>query len=337
MDADSAFGGVQEAGKQDKISVIVPVYKVEDYLDVCVGSIIRQTYSNLEILLVDDGSPDRCGQMCDLWATTDARVKVIHKKNGGLSSARNEGIDAATGDYILFVDSDDWIDPMMAEILHHLCVRHQAQIAECSYRNVFANRIQEESACSGQVIEVSPVQAIEGNLDWRYFKPVAWNKLYSRRTIGDIRYPVGKLHEDEFTTHKYYLSAGKIVFIDISLYNYNRKRENSITTSFRPANMDSCEAFREKMHLVWGRPDLQSIERKMNNSYCYVLFERLSQSRKAKCTGTEIDRAVKNALRDYPQIRKHGIDEMYILCFDLLKTDGIGAAVSQWNRIRGIE
>lgn len=82
---------------------------------------------------------------------------------------------------------------------------------------------------------------------------------------------------------------------------------------------------------------MQSIERKMNNSYCYVLFERLSQSRKAKCTGTEIDRAVKNALRDYPQIRKHGIDEMYILCFDLLKTDGIGAAVSQWNRIRGIE
>ena len=323
--------------EQDSISVIVPVYKVEDYLDICVASIIRQTYTNLEIILVDDGSPDQCGKMCDVWAEKDARVKVIHKKNGGLSSARNAGIEAATGAYILFVDSDDWIDPPMSEILHRLCVQYQAQIAECSYRNVYRDNIRDESACGAQVVEATPVQAIEGNLDWHFFKPVAWNKLYSRPVIGDIRYPIGKLHEDEFTTHKYYLAADKIVYADISLYNYNHKRDNSITASFRPANMDSCEAFREKMHLVWGRPDLKRIERKMNNSYCYVLFERLAQSEKAQYAGPEVSDAVQAALKDYPLMQRRRIDDIYIQCFDVLKDGGVSAAANLWMKIRGIE
>lgn len=327
----------QKAHEQDKISVIVPVYKVEDYLDICITSIIRQTYTNLEILLIDDGSPDQCGKMCDAWAEKDTRIKVIHKKNGGLSSARNSGIDASTGAYILFVDSDDWVDPPMAEILHRLCVQYKAQIAECSYRNIYRDKVQEESACGAQIVEATPVQAIEGNLDWHFFKPVAWNKLYNRQVIGDIRYPVGKLHEDEFTTHKYYLAADKIVFTDISLYNYNHKRDNSITASFRPANMDSCEAFREKMHLVWERPDLKSIERKMNNSYCYVLFERLAQSEKAKYTGLEVSDAVRSALKDYSQMHRHGIDDTYVQCFGLLQDQGVHAAAKQWMKIRGIE
>ena len=337
MNNQPPFELEQKAHEHDRISVIVPVYKVEDYLDICVASIIMQTYANLEIILVDDGSPDQCGRMCDAWAEKDARVKVIHKKNGGLSSARNAGIDVSTGSYILFVDSDDWIDPPMAEILHRLCVGYQAQIAECSYRNVYRDKVKEESACGAQIVEATPVQAIEGNLDWHFFKPVAWNKLYSRQVIGDIRYPAGKLHEDEFTTHKYYLAAEKIVFADISLYNYNHKRDNSITASFRPASMDSCEAFREKMHLVWKRSDLQCIERKMNNSYCYVLFERLVQSVKAHYTGPEVNEAVQAALKDYPQMQRRGIDGTYIQCFGLLQNQGVSAAAKQWMKIRGIE
>ena len=113
-----------------KISVIVPVYNVENHLEKCVRSIQAQTYDNLEIILVDDGSPDQCGLMCDAFAAEDNRIRVIHKENGGLSSARNAGIDASTGEYLAFVDSDDWIDPPMYAMLYKLCLDHQAQLAE---------------------------------------------------------------------------------------------------------------------------------------------------------------------------------------------------------------
>ena len=174
-----------------KISVIVPIYKVEAYLERCVRSLCHQTYKNLEIILVDDGGPDNSGQMCDAMALQDSRIRVIHKKNGGLSDARNAGIEQATGDYIAFVDSDDWYDPTMLEVLYQLCQRNDAQIAECSYRSIYQDHVQAETSCSGALLEMTSAQAIESNLDWKYCKPVAWNKLYRRDVVGDIRYPVG--------------------------------------------------------------------------------------------------------------------------------------------------
>ena len=119
--------------KNVKISIIVPVYKVEKYLDKCVNSIVGQTYKNLEIILVDDGSPDNCPAMCDEWAQKDSRIKVIHKKNGGLSSARNAGLDACTGDYIGFVDSDDWIEPDMYEYLLNIGMKNNADVSRCEF------------------------------------------------------------------------------------------------------------------------------------------------------------------------------------------------------------
>ena len=118
------------------ISIIVPVYNVEKYLERCVKSIQNQTYSDLEIILVDDGSPDSSGALCDQYAKEDKRIKVIHKKNGGLSEARNYGIEAATGSYIMFIDSDDWIDLDMAEMLCKLSNKYDADIVECSWRNI---------------------------------------------------------------------------------------------------------------------------------------------------------------------------------------------------------
>lgn len=115
------------------ISVIVPVYKVEKFLDRCINSIIQQTFTNLEIILVDDGSPDRSGEICDEWKMKDKRIRVIHKENGGLSDARNKGLDVATGDYVAFIDSDDWIDPDMFQLLYDATQKYQADIAECSW------------------------------------------------------------------------------------------------------------------------------------------------------------------------------------------------------------
>lgn len=319
------------------ITVIVPVYKTEQYLNECVRSIIRQTFCNMEILLIDDGSPDHCGAMCDEWARNDNRIRVIHQKNGGLSSARNTGIDEAAGEYILFVDSDDWIDPTMVDVLYCLCHSHDAQIAECSYRNVYQDKVIEETKCSAKILTATPLQAIEGNLDWKFFKPVAWNKLYRRDVIGDIRYPVGKCHEDEFTTHQYYLTATNIAYVDISLYNYNRKREESITAVFRPSRMDCCEAFNKKVHLVWDNVQLRPLQKKMDNSYCYVFFESLMRSHQAGYQGPEVDAAVRAALADSDTLLRHGIEEIYKQCFKLLKENGTATATARWMEFKGIK
>ena len=295
-----------------KISVIVPVYKVEAYLERCVHSLCRQTYTNLEIILVDDGSPDRSGQMCDMLALQDNRIRVIHKKNGGLSDARNAGIEQATGDYIAFVDSDDWYDPGMLRILYTLCEENDAEIAECSYRNIYHDRVQAETGCSGAVMEMTPVQAIESNLDWKYCKPVAWNKLYRRDIVGQIRYPVGKLHEDEFTTHLFYLAAKKIMYVDIAMVNYERRNLGSITATFKPKNLEKCEAFREKVHMVWNHHELQNIDKKMCNNYCYVLLDCVKKCEESYSNSDEFKKTICDAYEDFEELKKHGIEEGYV-------------------------
>lgn len=294
-----------------KISVIVPIYNVEKYLARCVRSICNQTYRNLEIILVDDGSPDNSGAMCDQFAEMDSRIRVVHKKNGGLSDARNAGIEVATGDYIAFLDSDDWVDPTWLEVLFNLCEKHDAEIAECSFRNFYPGKIHEETDCTGEVMEFTPVEAMESNLDWRFCKPVAWNKLYRADIVGDIRYPVGKIHEDEFTTHHFYLAAKKIVYIDMSLLNYERRNMGSITASFKLKNMACCEAFRERMYLVWSRPDLSSIERKMTDSYAWVCLDRLEKSKQFDLHGPEVDQTLSNLFKDYPLMKEHGLNPEY--------------------------
>lgn len=295
-----------------KISVVVPVYKVEEYLERCVRSLICQTYTNLEIILVDDGSPDRSGQMCDAFAQQDPRIRVIHKKNGGLSDARNAGIEAATGAYIAFVDSDDWYDPTMLQTLYRLCEEYGAGIAECSYRNIYQTHTAAESACSGEIMEFTPVQAMECNLDWQHCKPVAWNKLYRADVVGDIRYPVGKIHEDEFTTHRFYLAAKKIVYVDVALVNYERRNLGSITASFKPKNMEACEAFRARMHLIWNDPELSGIAKKMGDVYCYAVLNRVGQCEKLYPDCQELKDTIRDAYEDFEELKKRGTNEGYI-------------------------
>ena len=181
------------------ISVIVPVYKVEEYLDECVQSLINQTYTNLEIILVDDGSPDGCPQMCDDWAMRDARIKVIHKKNGGLSDARNAGLDICTGDYVAFVDSDDWIKPEMYRYMYDAIKREKADICACNIISCYPNR---EVSWGGKAYTVGDSETM---LDRLYsdsaFPVCAWNKLYRRELWQEFRFPVGKICEDAFTTY----------------------------------------------------------------------------------------------------------------------------------------
>lgn len=243
------------------ISIIVPVFKVEKYLMRCVESIRDQTYPNIEIILVDDGSPDACPQICDQYAQEDTRIKVIHKKNGGLSDARNCGIDAAQGDYIGFVDSDDYIHPDMYMQLWENLKENQADIAVCGVKKVYSD----EEPCSEQTQNVLKIydgrQAIENIFDGSLYlqSVVSWNKLYKRSLFENVRFPVGKIHEDEFTTYVLFYKSDKVVY-NTGIYYYYYQRTDSIMggrkTAFSPDGLEAYEQmagfFEEKKepHLV---------------------------------------------------------------------------------------
>lgn len=222
------------------ISVIVPVYKVEEYLNECIASIASQTYSNLEIILVDDGSPDSCPQMCDRWAQKDRRIRVIHKTNGGLSDARNVGIDAAAGDYIAFVDSDDFIRPDMLEKLMNALIRTGSDIAVCGIQNVG----QSTSVWGCQSFVGTPEEIFEKLYDDTRYPVATWNKLYHRSCWHDLRFPVGKICEDAFTTYRLIHGAKRIVMIPEALYCYRIRPQSIMTSAFTVRRMDEEEAWR---------------------------------------------------------------------------------------------
>lgn len=229
------------------VSIIVPVYKVENYLKKCIDSITNQTYTNLEILLVDDGSPDNCPKICDDYASLDDRIKVIHKKNGGLSDARNVGMKIAKGEYIGFVDSDDWIDSDMYKILVGLILKYNADIAECGLRFVFPDRTIETD--DNKITILENTKAIECFLDRSIdIKGSVWNKLYKKSIIANLNFPIGKLHEDAFFTYKALYSSKKYVRIESSCYNYLQERPGSImSVKVKPINiLTVIEAFEER-------------------------------------------------------------------------------------------
>lgn len=215
------------------ISIVVPIYKVEAYLDACIESLVSQTYHNLEIILVDDGSPDSCGQICDQWAKKDARICVIHKENGGLSDARNAGIKAAKGDYIGFVDSDDVVHPDMYRALLTLMECTDSTIGCCNLTRdlkMCSDLASYEDAEIRKKCQLfTAVEAIESLLRLETISVTVWNKLYKRETITDIWFPKGKYHEDEFWTYYVLERAKQVVYTEVPYYGY-RQREESITT-----------------------------------------------------------------------------------------------------------
>lgn len=217
----------------DLISVIVPIYKVEAYLRKCVDSIIGQTYKNLEIILVDDGSPDGCGAICDAYAAEDDRIKVIHKQNGGLSDARNAGLDIMTGEYVGFVDSDDWIEPEMYEKLMENMKHFQADI---SFGGVSDDLERDGVVKSVKVSDYGPKPFAESNTDAmkRYFLGswAAWDKLYKASLFNNIRYPKGEINEDEAIVLRLLEQCENVCYTNEIFYHYmHRQGSGSITSS----------------------------------------------------------------------------------------------------------
>ena len=206
-----------------KISVIVPVYKVEPYLDKCISSIVNQTYKNLEIILVDDGSPDNCPAMCDAWAEKDSRIRVLHQRNQGGGAARNAGLDLASGSLIAFVDSDDYIVPDMYAHLYTL-LEQSVDIAECSYVEVVGDDA--VFACGYETHSYTVQEAMEEHIRDRVFRQLIWNKLYRRHVMDGIRFPTDKKIDDEFFTYRVLGNANALIYSTKVCYAYRQQSES---------------------------------------------------------------------------------------------------------------
>ncbi|MCI6879707.1 MAG: glycosyltransferase [Clostridiaceae bacterium] len=232
------------------ISVIVPVYRVEEYLERCVKSILSQTYKNLEVILVDDGSPDQCPAICDACAEKDARVKVIHQENKGLSGARNAGIDAASGEYLAFVDSDDYVSPHFIEELYQLLQDTGCAIGQCRFSYVKGDGLVEEGNSAFCIYRgESLMEQLYGPEEKATCFVVAWNKLYRTELFKEtgIRYPEGRIHEDEATTYRLFHEAKKLAFLDRALYGYYTENGGSITSVFSAERLQWLTAHEERI------------------------------------------------------------------------------------------
>lgn len=213
------------------ISVIVPIYKVEKYLNECIRSIINQTYHNLEIILVDDGSPDKCPEMCDDWAKKDGRIRVIHKENGGLSSARNAGLDICTGEYISFIDSDDWIDPYFYEVLLSEITKSESDIVMCAIIAEYSNGQRDKIPGLDEDCIFSQEDLLHNFLyHQKHLCGGVVDKLYRKEIFKNVRFPIGLNSEDRYVHAVTYSSINKFRYVNTVLYHY-RKRENSICTT----------------------------------------------------------------------------------------------------------
>lgn len=258
---------------QDRlVSVIVPVYNVEKYLPKCIESITGQTYKCLELVLVDDGSTDNSGNICDGYASADGRVRVLHRENGGRAAARNTGIEAASGDYLMFVDGDDWIDANTLEEL--ICIMDEnTEMVIFRGRNIYSDRVEDES--TGEVrrfMGAEPLEFyIEGYKDFQVLNAV-WGKLYKSSLLKDIRFEEGRYYEDVMVTTRAYAACRDSIYLDRAFYNYSIATENSITyqwvTEF--TFQDEIPVFFEKEQFLKeiGRDDLAE-------KYACFLYQRL--------------------------------------------------------------
>lgn len=211
------------------ISIIVPIYNVGKYLPKCIESILNQTFKNFELILVNDGSTDNSGVVCDDYAKKDTRIKIIHKSNGGVSSARNAGLYVAKGEYIGFVDPDDYIDKNMYEKLYRLCIDNNSDIAICRFNREINGKIQNKESTE-EIIELNNMEAMNELFKGNLYRFSLCNKLFSKKCFNDVLFPEERIHEDLSTTYKLFANSKRAVYINYCGYIYVR-RENSILTS----------------------------------------------------------------------------------------------------------
>lgn len=261
-----------------EISVIVPVYKVEQFIHRCVDSILCQSFSDFELILVDDGSPDSCGDICEAYGARDSRIHVIHQKNGGLSAARNTGIDYVLANsssrWLAFVDSDDWVHPDFLKVLYTTAEQTLCKISVCGFFRTEGDSFPENQDFSVQCLSADDYYCgqIHGGVT-----AVAWNKLYHRSLFKKLRYPIGKLHEDEFTTYQAVYQTGKVGVTPAQLYAYYQNPEGIMRSEWNPRRMHVLEAFEEQMAFAREHGN-DRLLRKISEQYIFSTYEHLHKA-----------------------------------------------------------
>lgn len=301
------------------ISVIVPIYKVEAYLERAICSILNQTYENLQIILVDDGSPDNCGSICDTYAGKDKRITVIHKENGGLSDARNAGLDVATGEYIVFLDSDDYIAPFFIETLMEALVSTNSDVALCPYQVVegmeaveFIKPVENDTWKKEHYFTYNRKELLLNMYDMNHpdatYFIVAWNKLYKASLWEGIRFPKGKIHEDEATTYKVFHKADQGVYVTYPMYGYFSAPSSITREGFNKKRLQWMDALTDRIVFFekeTGEMDLAFCACKARADgairYFYPLKESVTDSLKEQ---KELKGYVKKALREQKKYGK---------------------------------
>jgi glycosyltransferase involved in cell wall biosynthesis len=237
---------------QEKVSIIVPIYKVEKYIHRCINSIINQTYANLEIILVDDGSPDSCGEIADQYQEKDPRIQVIHKQNGGLSDARNAGMGQVSGAFTMFVDSDDWLEKDMVETMVNNSLAYQADIVQAAFYYAYEDRL----LADYRHFRENDLPVLLNNKQLMYelvinekVKNFAWGKLYRTKLIEDIPFEKGVLFEDVFWAHQVMHRADRFLILHQPFYYYCQ-RDDSIVASYTPRNLDMIKGLKERHHFI---------------------------------------------------------------------------------------
>ena len=266
------------------ISVIVPVYKVEPWLGECVDSILGQTFRDFELILVDDGSPDNCPAICDEYARADSRVRVIHKENGGLSSARNAGLDMARGEYISFVDSDDWIHPEMLETMVSKLRQTDSDMAICGVESVYtdgaspvAHPLTDAVLSQEEMVDNLATQA------WYYI--VAWNKVYRRKIFETLRYPEGYIHEDAAVIHRVIGACWRFVLIETPFYFYRQTSGSIMRQDISIQRSDNLTALADRLHYAcqkkWENVSAITAKRYVHMFFDYYFrFPRTAENEK---------------------------------------------------------
>ena len=287
------------------ISVIVPVYNVAAYLPQCLDSILRQDYEKLEVILIDDGSKDESGAICDQYARQDSRIRVIHQKNAGAAAAKNAGLRIATGGYLSFVDSDDFLEPNVYEYMVAMLKETSADAAEFSFRNVYKNRTEEHPFRPGRSIADGKEYLVRFTKDWTC--ALLWNKLYKRSLFDGIFFEEGHKIDDEYFTYQGLMNAQTVVSDDKIIYNY-RRRASSVMLSPQSAQqiiLDRLDALDKRRRTVINRfPELRK-------EFDVPFLDALIYTSEYPDNSEESIRKIKQLLKAYLQEKEHTMPPRY--------------------------
>ena len=320
------------------ISVIVPVYKAQAYLERCVGSIRNQNYRNLEIILVDDGSPDESGALCDKFAQEDSRIRVLHEKNGGPASARNAGLNAMIGEYVAFVDSDDDIIPEMFRNLYDLCVEHQADIACCG-----AITVNDQGPCGyfndklDDFLILNKEEAVRELLENSRVTDSLWDKLYHKRIFEGLRMLEGVLYEDFDILYQIMHRADRVVYTGKPMYHYYLSQNSVMRSAFKAKQFDIVEMSRKRLTFLQQEyPAFMDVARSKHVELGMEMLYRSRAARDCKPIQKELVKELRKILKEYPNLPMTRNNRIKVFFFRLGMPVFL-AFVSVYYRIKGTQ